>query len=164
MPSLLSPMAWGPRGSWLVQWRAWFRANKLLQDHARRLPPPGGGGCGAGRIPAEPRAAGGGEAAALCAGTLTSPPRPRLRGQPGTAAALRLDALRTLRVEGGTGPGTPGPDPDPPPRQPKPGLGPPRGSKWVTPLDTRESELVRPGFHLSLLQHPTPETTAPQHS
>lgn len=66
-----------------MQWRAWFRANKLLQDHARRLPPPGGGGCGAGRIPAEPRAAGGGEAPALCAGTLTSPRRPRLRGQRG---------------------------------------------------------------------------------
>lgn len=69
--------------SWLVRWRAWFRANKLLQDRARRLPPPGGGGCGAGRIPAEPRAAGGGGAASLCAGTLTSPPRPRLRGQGG---------------------------------------------------------------------------------
>lgn len=41
----------------------------------------------------------------------------------GTAAALRLDALRTLRAEGGTGPCTPGPDPDPPPRQPKPDLG-----------------------------------------
>lgn len=61
--------------SWLARWRAWFRANKLLPDRARRLPPPGRGGCGAGRIPAEPRAAGGGGAASPCAGTLTSPRR-----------------------------------------------------------------------------------------
>ncbi|XP_031224823.1 uncharacterized protein LOC116089393 [Mastomys coucha] len=39
------------------------------------------------------------------------------------AAALRPDALRTLRAEGGTGPGTPGPDPDRPPRQSKPRAG-----------------------------------------
>lgn len=35
------------------------------------------------RIPAEPRAAGRGGAASLCAGTLTSPQRPRLRGRRG---------------------------------------------------------------------------------
>lgn len=109
-----------------MQWRAWFWANKLLQDHARRLLPPGGGGCGACWIPAEPRAAGRGGAAALCAGTLTSPQRPRLRGQRGQR--LRSGWTRCalcLLKEGGTGPGTPGPDPDPPPRQPKPDLGTP---------------------------------------
>nr|XP_048286440.1 uncharacterized protein LOC125397917 [Myodes glareolus] len=41
----------------------------------------------------------------------------------GTAAALRPDALRTLRVEEGTGPGTRGPVPDSRPCQPKTGSG-----------------------------------------
>lgn len=74
--------------SWLARWRAWFRANKLLPDRARRLPPPGRGGCGAGRIPAEPRAAGGGGAA--------SP----LRRDPDVPAAAAV-AVRT--ADGGDG-------------------------------------------------------------
>lgn len=83
----------------------------------------------------------------------------------GTAAALRPDALRTLRAEGGTGPSTRGPDPDPPPRQPNPGLatpaqveegnstgdpGVPACASWLSPLPRHSI--------------PAPETAARQNS
>lgn len=129
--------------SWLEWWwwRAWFRANKLLPDHARRLPPPGGGGRAEGRgrrrddvpLRRDP------DVPAVAAAARTA----------GMAAAHRPDALRTLRAEGGTGPSSREPDPDPPPRQPNPGLGTPHRSKRVTPRGTRASQLVRPGFLLS---------------
>lgn len=137
--------------SWLEWWwwRAWFRANKLLPDRARLLPPPGGGGCGAGRIPAEPRAAGGGGTTSLCAGTLTSPRWPRLRGQrgPRLRSGRTRCALCGLREAQGRALGD----------QtrillrasPIRAWGPRRRSKRVTPRGTRASQLVRPGFRLS---------------
>lgn len=47
----------------------------------------------------------------------------------GMAAALRPDALRTLRVEEGTGTGTRGPVPDSRPCQPKTGSETPVGGR-----------------------------------
>lgn len=130
---------------------------------AASLFPAGRGGCGAGRIPAELRAAGGGGAASVPVRRDPDVPAAAVAARTaGTAAALRPDVLRTLRTQEGTGPGTLGPVPDPrttplpAPVSPRRVKGPLQGSKWVTPWVTRTSKLARPGFRLSRAQHPSP--------
>lgn len=74
----------------------------------------------------------------------------------GKAAALRPDALRTLRVEEGTGPGTRGPVPDSRPCQPKTGSETPVGVEVGNSMEDSGVRACASWLSRLLALHPSP--------